>query len=230
VTYSTPGTYVASLRVTDNGGLTSQPATRTITGSDFSLSATPASRTVLPGGATSYTATVTAGTGFTGAVSFSASGLPSGASASFNPASVNASGSTTLSVSTSGTTPPGTYPLTIKGTSGPVTHSATVTLVVTGDFSIAATPASRTIAAGGTATYTVTITAGSGFSETVNLSVSGAPTRATTSFSPASIVGSGTSVLTVATKSNVQKRTRTLTITGTSASRVHSVNVTLIIQ
>ena len=35
--------------VTDNQGLASQPATRTITVSDFSLSATPASRTVAPG-------------------------------------------------------------------------------------------------------------------------------------------------------------------------------------
>jgi hypothetical protein len=232
VTYSTPGTYVASFSVTDNGGLTSQPATRTITVPDFSLSATPASQTVLPGGGTSYTATVAAGTGFSGTVSFSVSGLPSGASASFNPASVNASGSTTLTVATSGTTPPGTYPVTISGTSGPVTHSVNVTLVVTAtaDFSIAATPASSTIARGGTATYTVTITAGSGFSETVNLSVSGVPTHATASFSPASIAGSGTSVLTVATQTNVAKRDPTLTITGTSASRVHSTSVRLIIQ
>jgi hypothetical protein len=228
VTYSTPGTYVASFTVTDNGGLTSQPATRTITVSDFSLSATPASQAVQPGGATSYTATVAAGTGFSGTVTFSASGLPSGASASFNPASVNASGSTTMTVSTSGTTPPASYTVTISGSSGSVTHSVNVTLVVGGDFSIAVTPASSTIARGGTATYTVTTTAGSGFSETVNLSVSGVPTHATASFSPASIVGSGTSVLTVATQSNVAKRTFTLTITGTSASRVHSASVTLI--
>jgi len=88
VTYSTPGTYVASFTVTDNGGLTSPAATRTITVPDFSLSATPASQAILPGGSTSYTATVTAGAGLSGTVSFSVSGLPSGATASFNPASV----------------------------------------------------------------------------------------------------------------------------------------------
>ena len=37
VTYSTPGTFVASLTVTDNGGLTSPAATRTITVPDFSI-------------------------------------------------------------------------------------------------------------------------------------------------------------------------------------------------
>ena len=97
---------------------------------DFSLSATPASRTVLPGGSTSYTATVTPGTGFTGSVSFSVSGLPSGATATFNPTSVNGSGPTTMNVTTSLTTPLGAYQLTITGYSGGLVHSATVTLIV----------------------------------------------------------------------------------------------------
>jgi Galactose oxidase-like, Early set domain/PKD domain len=232
VTFSTPGSYVASFNVTDNGGLASPAATRTITVPDFALSATPSSQTVLPGGSTSYTATVAAGAGFSGIVSFSASGLPSGATASFNPASVTASGSTTMSVSTSTTTPPGSYALTIRGASGPVVHTVNVTLFVTGggDFSIAATPASATIGKGGTATYSVTIAAGSGFSGTAIFSVTGAPPRSSASFSPASVVDSGTSVLTVATQQSVQKRPYTLTITGTSGSLVHSTSVTLIIQ
>jgi PKD repeat protein len=230
VVYSTPGTYVASFTVTDNGGLTSQPATRTITVSDFSLSAAPSSQIVLAGGSTSYTATLTAGTGFTGTVNFSVSGLPSGATASFNPASVNTSGSTTLSVSTSATTPAGTYPLTISGTSGPVTHTVNVTLVVNGDFSIAVTPASLTINRDGTATYTVTITAGQGFSGTVNLSVSGVPKFANAKFNPISIVNSGTSILTVNTNRNVAVGTYTLTITGTDGNRTHSATVSFVVQ
>jgi hypothetical protein len=233
VTYGTPGTYVATLRVTDNLGLVSAPATRTITISDFSLSAAPASQTIVPGTSTSYTATVAPLNGFTGTVAFSVTGLPSGAAAAFNPASVTTSGSTTMSVSTSAATPQGSYPLTIQGTSGPRIRTVTVTLVVSGngDFSISATPASQTIPRGGVATYTVTITAApQGFSGTVNLTVSGVPARATASFNPAAIVNSGTSVLTIDTQPNVQKRTRTLTITGTGGGRVHSVNVTLSVQ
>ena len=135
-----------------------------------------------------------------------------------------------MSVATTTATLPGSYPLTIRGTSGPLTRTTNVTLVVNGDFSISATPASQTITRGGVATYTVTITAGQGFSGTVGLAVSGVPPRATATLNPTSIVGSGTSVLTVATERNVRRRTDTLTITATGGGRVHSVNVTLIIQ
>jgi len=229
VTYSTPGTYTASFTVSDNGGLTSTAATRIVTVADFSLSATPSSQTVVPGGSTTYTATVTPINGFSGTVNFSVSGLPSGAGASFNPASIAASGSTTMTVTTSGTTPPGSYPLTIQGTSGPRTRTVNVTLVVSGngDFSISATPASVTVSRGGTATYTVTI--GAGFSGTVNLSVS-APQRTTATLTPTSVVNSGTSTLSIATQNNTQKRTTTVTITGTGGGLTHSTTVNLTVQ
>ena len=230
VTYATPGTYTASFTVTDNQGLTSAPATRTVTVADFNLSGTPSSGTVIPGGSTTYTATVSAVNGFTGTVDFSVTGLPAGATATFSPASVTTSGSTTLTIATSATTPGGSYPLTIHGTSGTRTRTVNVTLVVNGDFTITAVPASQSIPRDGSASYTVTVTAESGFSGTVNLTVSGVPARATATFNPTSVVNSGTSVLTVDTRRNVQRGTRTLTITGTGGGRTHSVNVTLIIQ
>jgi len=229
VVYSTPGTYTASLRVTDNGGAVSSPVNRTITVPDFSLSATPSTQTVLPGAATTYTATVTPGTGFTGTVTFNVTGLPAGTTATFTPASINTSGSTTMNVTTSASTPGGSYPLTITGTSGSVSHSANVTLVVSGDFNISAQPASATVSKNGVATYTVTITGTPGFTGTVNLSVTNL-SRSNETFSPASVVNSGTSTLTIDTNKNIQAGTNTLTITGTSGSRVHSTTVTLVIQ
>jgi hypothetical protein len=132
VTYVKSGTYTASLTVTDSTGLTDpSPQTRTIAvSSDFALSATPASRTISPGGGTTYAVTVTPAAGFAGTVSFSVTGLPSGASTSFNPAAVNSSGSTTMNVTTSTSVPAGSYPLTVTGTSGALVHSTNVTLVV----------------------------------------------------------------------------------------------------
>ena len=178
VSYSTPGSYVASFIVTDDKGLASQPATRTITVSNFSVSATPSSQAVMAGQSATYTATVTPASGFTGTVDFSVTGLPSGATATFTPPSVTGSGSTSLPISTTGTTPSGTYPLVISGTSGPITRTANVTLIVNGDFAIAASPASRTINRGNSTTYTVTVSGRPGFSGPVNLTVSGIAVRA----------------------------------------------------
>src|SRR5439155_2178255 len=114
-------------------------------------------------GEPSCTATVTDGTGFSGPASLCVSGLPAGASASFNPASISTSGSSTLSVSTSSSTAPGSYPLTIRATSGAITHTANVTLVVSADFSVAVTPSSATVSRGSSARCTVSVTPGSGF-------------------------------------------------------------------
>jgi len=230
VIFSTPGIYVASFTATDNGGSVSPPATRTITVPDFSLSATPAAGTVLAGGSTTYTATVTSGTGFVGTVAFSVNGLPQGATVSFSPASVNTSGSTTLSVSTSTSTPSGSYPLTITGTSGPLAHSVNVTLVVNTDFTISVAPPSATISKGDTASYTVTITGGQGFSDTVGLSLTGVPRSASPNFTPTSVVNSGISVLTVNATSNVKAGTYNLTITGSGGGLVHSANVPFIVR
>ncbi len=101
-------------------------------GQDFMIAATPGSQTVAPGGTTSYTVAVAAQNGFTGTVALSASGLPSGASASFNPTSISGSGSSTLTVATASSTPAGNYSLTSTGTSGSLSHSANVTLTVSG--------------------------------------------------------------------------------------------------
>src|SRR5438874_9547447 len=99
---------------------------------NFSLAASPSLQTVTAGSRTSYTATVSALNGFSGSVSLSVSGLPAGATGSFTPASVTGSGTSTLSISSSNTTPPCSYPLTITGTSGSLTHTASDTLTVKG--------------------------------------------------------------------------------------------------
>ncbi|PYX93728.1 MAG: hypothetical protein DMG67_03480 [Acidobacteria bacterium] len=96
---------------------------------NFALAATPSSRTVTAGGSTSYTISVTPSGTFSDSVVLSVSGLPMGASASLTPASL-ASGNSTLSISTSSSTPAGSYTLSVTGTSGNLAHSKNVTLNV----------------------------------------------------------------------------------------------------
>jgi hypothetical protein len=103
-----------------------------VAANDFSISVNPSSAAVDPG--TSATATVstatTAGTAQT--VSLSASGLPSGAAASFKPMSVTSGGSSILTLTTAATTPAGTFPITITGTGTSATHTTTFNLTVNG--------------------------------------------------------------------------------------------------
>ena len=98
-------------------------------GPDYSLSATPGSRTLLAGGSGTYSVTISPTSGFTGAVTLSVSGLPTGTTGTFTPNP--ASGSSTLTVTTAASTPLGTYPLTITGVSGTLSHVAAVSLSVT---------------------------------------------------------------------------------------------------
>ena len=112
---------------------------------NFNVTATPSSQTVVAGGSTSYTATVTPTNGFTGSVTMSVSGLPSGASGSFSPNPVvitSGAVNSTLTVTTVNTTPAGTYTLTIAGTSGTLNNSTTVTLVVNPAGQLTFTPTS----------------------------------------------------------------------------------------
>ena len=96
---------------------------------DFSISVTPSSQSVLQGNGTTYTATITPTGGFADLIDLSVAGLPSGAVGAFSPNPTT--NSSTLSVTTSLSTPVGSYPLTITGTSGSLTHNASATLVVT---------------------------------------------------------------------------------------------------
>jgi hypothetical protein len=99
----------------------------------FSVSAVPVSQTVNQGGmAMSYTVTVTFSNVFANAVSLRVAGLPAGANASFSPASLTGTGTSTLSVTASNSTPQGNYPLTISGVAGALAKSTLVTLVVGG--------------------------------------------------------------------------------------------------
>ena len=103
---------------------------------DFAIAASPSTRSVRAGSVARYTVTLTSFNGYNSAVGLSASGLPTGATATFNPNSVTPTpgGSTSkLTVSTARGTLSGTYPLTItaSGTDlSPTTHQTNVDLVI----------------------------------------------------------------------------------------------------
>ena len=98
---------------------------------NFTLTASPSSQNVTAGSTADYTITVVPQNGFTGAVSLSVSGAPSGWTPTFSPTSISGgSGSSTLKTATSSSAATGTYTLTITGTSGSLKQTASVTLTV----------------------------------------------------------------------------------------------------
>jgi uncharacterized membrane protein len=237
-----PATASSALAVTTNTGTPIGTYTLTITGvsgslmhsaavtflvnppPDFTLSSSPSSQMVGPGGSTTYGIAINPTGGFTGQVNLSVSGVPSGASGSLTPNP--ATGSSTLSVTTSTSTATGTYTLTITGVSGTLTHTTTVALVVSPpDFTLSASPASQTITQGGSTTYTVTIGATAGFTGQVTLSVGGLPGGANSSFAPNPTTASSTVSVTTSTSTPVG--TSTLTITGVSGGLTHTTTVSL---
>jgi hypothetical protein len=200
----------------------------------FSLgTVSPATQTVKQGSTATYTIPTAANAGYTGNIaSFSVTGVPSGATASFSPTAGAAGTTFTLSVVTSLSTAAGTYPLTISATDGSQSFYAYSTLVVSNgpDFSMAATPSSRTVTVGAKTTYTVSTTALNGFAGVVSLRATGVPSGATAAFSPTTITGSGSSTLTVTTTDTLAAGTYTLTVTGTSGTLTHTATVTLVAQ
>jgi len=203
---------------------------------DFTISATALSpATVAAGNSATSTVTIAALNGFNGTVQLSCSGLPSGANCSFIPSSVpNGAGTSALTVTTSASTPIGTYPVTVNGASGSLKHSALLSLVVqqAPDYTISATALSpATVAVGSSATSTITVTALNGFNGTVQLSCSGLPSGANCSFIPSSVPnGAGTSALTITTSGTTPIGTDPVTANGNSGSLKHSASLSLVVQ
>jgi hypothetical protein len=102
--------------------------------------------------------------------------------------------------------------------------------VPTPSFTLAVTPTTRTVAAGGSVTYTATVTPQNGFNAAVNLSVSNLPADATDGSWPTTITGGGDSTLTVTTATTTPASNSTLTITAVSGSITRTQTVALTVQ
>ncbi|MER8188458.1 M28 family peptidase [Kitasatospora sp. NPDC094015] len=98
---------------------------------DFSLTVAPGTGSAQPGGSVTATVGTAVTSGTAQSVALTASGQPSGVTVAFNPASVQAGSSSTMTVTVGGSVPAGSYTVTVTGT-GSATHTAQFTLTVGG--------------------------------------------------------------------------------------------------
>jgi cellulose 1,4-beta-cellobiosidase len=181
---------------------------------------------------TSATTSVTVNeVGVSGTVTLSASGLPSGVTASFSPATVTGSAGSTLTFTASNTATVGAATVTIKGTNGSTTATTTLTLNVTAEpnFTISASPTAVTVPPGTSVNSTLTIGFVGGLTGSVSVSASGLPSGVQANFSPSSLDASGSVSVSFYAQTGTPAGTTNVTITGTDGSITHSVTIAVTI-
>jgi kumamolisin len=189
----------------------------------FTLSASPAAVTVAQD--TSGTSTITAAVtgGFDSAIALSASGQPAGVTVTFSPTSITGAGTSTATFAVGASTTAGTYTITITGTSGSITQTTTVSLTVTANFIITASPKTLTVAQGSSGTVTITTKVGKGFKSAITLS---AP-LSTFSPNPIASPGAGTSTMTIKIGATTPVGTHAIKITATGGGVTNTTTVTV---
>jgi len=208
---------------------------------DFSITVTPKSQTILVGGKANYAVIVSAIGDFDDRVSLALRGLPSNMTASFHPNSKTCPFISRLEIVGDSKASPGIYFLNVIGFSGKTSHFTIATLVVvsegtpSADFGIEASPSSLTVDPGQDAQFTVTSTSLNGFSGEISFSLTGAPSTSTSSFNPEKVSLDGdkvaSSTLSVSTDQSTAPGTYTLTIAGAAAAGglTHKTTVALIL-
>jgi hypothetical protein len=187
------------------------------------VSIDPASGSVAAGRYLSATVKTTAGSGGPESATLSATGLPSGVQAVFQPTSVTTGSTAKVTFDAGSSAANGTYEVTVTArTSGGASASGKFSLTVTGggnpqpgDFTLGASPSSVKVTTGSFVSTTVTST-GSG--NNIALSASGLPTGVQAVFQPTSITAGSNAKLTFTASSSAVAGTKAVTVTGTDAA------------
>ncbi|MFI6302829.1 trypsin-like serine protease [Amycolatopsis thailandensis] len=166
----------------------------------FTLAASPGSVKVDPGKYISTSITSKPGKNGSENVALTASGLPDGAKATFQPSTIKSGDTAKLTIETAAGTPERDYTITVSGKGTTDTVTTTLTLTVgkggsePGDMKVTLDPASGTARPGSMVSTKVSVTGGSG---SITLSASGSGLPFAPFFNPQTISSGGTSTMQV---------------------------------
>jgi uncharacterized membrane protein len=192
--------------------------------------------TIAQGQTRTFTVTPSATEGFKGSVQISVSGMPSGVTLSPANATVSVGTATTFTLTAASDATVGTSTLVVQGISGSLNARTAVSLVITGTtasgsgtFTLTASPATLSVAAGSSGQVTLSSTGSNGFSGTIAVAVAGLPSGVTVS--PATIsLTPGTPVtvtLTAASDAPATTSPAQVSFTGTSGTQTAEATVAL---
>ena len=202
----------------------------TVVAPSFGLATSATGLTIPEAGSGSSTISVSGINGFAGSVSFAATGLPRGVTASFSPSTATTTAPSKVTFNVGASVPAGTYPMAITGISGTLSSTISISLtVVAPSFSLAASPTSLIIPHAGSGSSTITVSGTNGFAGSVSLSATGMPVGVTASFSPVTATTAASSKVTFNVGASAPAGTYSLTITGISGKISNSTIIELTI-
>lgn len=198
----------------------------------FTIIATPRTPSIAPGTSSTFQVSVTPSNGFSGTVAIAISGLPSGLTAS--PSSFWVQNTPqTVTLTADSTIANGNYSVTLKGTSGTLTGSATVNVGVgaLANFVIVQPLVTQVVARFGSSTQIQLTTRSQGLGISnylLSFGVIGLPSGATASFSPNLVPVGGTTTLTITAPATAQWLQGSLfNVVATPSAPVPSSSLTL---
>jgi hypothetical protein len=229
------GSYPVTIKGTAGSLLRTTQATLNVPAPDFTLKLSATSGTIVQSEKGTATISLNNLYGFASTVTLSASGQPAGVTTALSSSSISTTKTSTLTITTLMSTVPGTYPLTITGTTSTglvrtAIYTLTVALAVPNFTMVSATTSSSLrLGRATTISYKLTLTPKYGFTGAVTLSASGYPPGSTITSSPTTGVANITSTsavyayIYVAVPATAPAGTYYVALTGTSGSLTRTV-------
>ena len=203
---------------------------------DYSLTVSPTTLS-LTAGATGSAVSVQANAvnGFASKVTLAITGLPSGVTAQPSSLTLTAGTAQSVTITATSSAAAGSATLTFTGTSGQLTHQATVALTIsvpaTPDYTLTLSPTSLTLTTGAAgSSVSVKANGTDGFSSTVKVTLAGLPTGVTANPSSLTLTPGTAQNTTLTASSSAATASSTITFTGTSGSLTHSASLDLTVQ
>jgi hypothetical protein len=221
------------LILTSCGGGSARQATLP---ADFTLSSTPATITLVPGGAgQKISVSALSLNAFSGTVTVAITGLPAGVTA--QPSSLTLTPGTAQAVimTAAASAAAGNATLTLTATSGALSHTATVAATISStpsqDYSLTVSPTSLSLTTGATGSaISVKANAVNGFASKVSIAITGLPAGVTVQPSSLTLTPGTAQSVTITAAASAAAGNATLTFTGTSGTLTHQATVAVTIS